>query len=112
ESALQMIVTDLGPDDTSGTADDVVQEVNDTFEQVFTKYSIANFIDGIYTPETADLFDPRFHYNTIDLKGTIDLADGTVVLPGVRTGIFPSGGTYPVNSIHREVRPWCSDYIV
>ena len=110
--ALQKVVTDLGPDDTLGTADDVVQEVNDTFEQLFTKYSIANFIDGIYTPQTADLFDPRFHYNTIDLKGTINLAGGTVVLPGVKTGVFPSNGTYPINSIHREVRPWCSDYIV
>lgn len=111
EGAQQKIITS-GPDGTLGTADDVVSLVHDTFEQLFTKYSIANFIDGIYTPETADLFDPRFHYNTIDLKGTVNLAGGTIVLPGVNTGWFPSNGTYPASSIHREVRPWCSDYIV
>ncbi len=69
--------------------------------------------DGaVATTDNKSAFDPRFRYNTIDLKGTINLASGTVVLPGVRTESYPSGGSYPVQDIHRLVYPWCSDYLV
>ena len=86
------------------------------FSQTFTKFCIANYIDGIYdgvyNDPADELFDPRFHYNTIDLRGTVNLSSGTKVLPGVRTGQFPTTGTYPIERIHRLVRPWCSDYVV
>jgi hypothetical protein len=64
------------------------------------------------TTNNKSAFDPRFRYNTIDLKGTVNLASGTMVLPGVRTQTYPSGGSYPVQDIHRLVYPWCSDYLV
>ena len=64
------------------------------------------------TTDNKSAFDPRFRYNTIDLKGTINLSNGTVVLPGVRTASYPAGGSYPVIDIHRLVYPWCADYLV
>jgi hypothetical protein len=86
------------------------------FKQTFTKFCIANYIDGIYdgvyNDPANDLFDPRFHYNTIDLRGTVNLSSGTIVLPGVRQGQFPTNGTYPIQQVHRTVRPWCADYLV
>jgi len=68
---------------------------------------VHNPVDGIYAANNNALFDPRFHYNTIDLKGTVNLSNGTVVLPGVRTGYYPSGGTYPATDIHRAIRAPC-----
>jgi len=84
----------------------------ESFPQIYCKFAIANFIDGIYADNASDLFDPRFHYTTIDLRGTVNLATGTIVLPGVRTSVFPSGGSYPVTSIDRLVYPWATDYVV
>ncbi len=108
-----------GPDGIPNTADDGESIVTyDTFENIYVKFALANFIDGIYSDNgefagsDSDIFDPRFLYNTIDLKGTINLDSGTIVLPGVRREIFPSTGTYPVNDIHRKVIPWASDYII
>jgi hypothetical protein len=83
------------------------------FELTYTKFAIANFIDGIYADNASDLFEPQFHYNTIDLRGTVDLWNGTIVLPGVRTSVFPEfGGAYPVEDIDRLVYPWATDYMV
>jgi len=82
------------------------------FSLTYTKFAIANFIDGIYASNESTFTDPRFHYETIDLKGTINLWSGTVVLPGVRTSYFPIDGAYPIQSIDRLVYPWCSDYVV
>lgn len=101
-----------GPDRIDGTADDKDVIYYDTFEQIYTKFVIANFIDGVYKDNESDLFDPRFHYNTIDLRGTVNLATGTIVLPGVRTSVFPEAGGYPVQSIDRKVIPWGCDYLV
>lgn len=101
-----------GQDRIEGTADDRAVIYNDSFEQIYTKFVIANFIDGIYKDNASDLFDPRFHYNTIDLRGTVNLATGTIVLPGVRTSVFPEAGGYPVQSIHRKIIPWGCDYVV
>lgn len=85
---------------------------DEPFEQTYSKFAIANFVDGIYKDSESDLWDPRFYYNTIDLRGTINLATGTVVLPGVRTGVYPRTGGYPVAAIHRNVIPWGADYLV
>jgi hypothetical protein len=112
EAGAQQTVDDIGPDGQAGTTDDSRQIFHDTFEELYAKYAIANFIDGIYQANSNALFDPRFHYNTIDLRGTVNLASGTIVLPGVRTGVYPQGGTYPVTDIHREVWPWAMDYVV
>lgn len=102
-----------GPDNVLGTADDQTKSFNDSFTEVYLKFALANFIDGIYAANDNALFDPRFHYNTIDLRGTVNLATGTVVLPGVRTGVYPQGGgSYPVIDIHRPLSPWCMDYLV
>ncbi len=94
----------------------VESATGEEFSQTFAKFCIANYIDGIYdgvyNDPAEDQFDPRFHYNTIDLRGTVNLSSGTIVLPGVRTGQFPTTGTYPIEQVHRGVRPWCSDYVV
>jgi hypothetical protein len=83
------------------------------FDLTYTKFGIANFIDGIYKDnEVTDLFDSRFIYNTIDLRGTVNLATGTIVLPGVRTDVFPEAGGYPVQSIDRRIIPYGFDYFV
>ena len=103
-------ITVPGPDGIIDTADDIVG--HDTFEQFYAKFAIANFIDGVYADNALDLFDPRFHYNTIDLRGTVNLVTGTIVLPGVNRASFPGGGTYPATSIHRSVRPWSTDYVI
>ena len=83
ETGAQWTQLEPGPDGEVGTLDDKEVVFYDSFEHLYTKFMIANFIDGIYRDEYEDLFDPRFHYNTIDLRGTINLATGTIVLPGV-----------------------------
>lgn len=110
---------DPGPDGVVGTADDGEPvRTRDSFENIYVKFALANFIDGIYSDNgefagsDTDVFDPRFIYNTIDLKGTVNLSDGIIVLPGVRRSIFPVTGTYPVQDIHRLVIPWASDYLI
>ena len=80
------------------------------FEHTYTKFAIANFVDGVYTDDP-NLFDSRFRYNTIDLKGTVNLWTGTIKLPGVATGEFPVNGVYPATSIHRPCIPWGCDYV-
>ena len=100
---------DKGESDYIKLIENATEEV---FAQTYCKFAIANFIDGIYKDNESDLFDPRFHYSTIDLRGTVNLATGTVVLPGVRTSVFPAGGSYPVTSIDRLVYPWGCDYLV
>jgi hypothetical protein len=112
EAGAQQTYRDAGPDGVLYTADDTFQTFHDTFDELYSKYAIANFIDGIYAANDNALFDPRFHYNTIDLKGTVNLSNGTIVLPGVETGVYPNGGTYPVTAIHRDLRPYCMDYLV
>ena len=112
EGAQYTIATGPGNDGAYGTADDAMTTYNDTFDQIYTKFIIANFIDGIYKDEYSDLFDSRFHYNTIDLRGTINLTSGTITLPGVRTDVFPDTGGYPVEDIDRPVIPWGCDYFV
>jgi hypothetical protein len=112
EAGAQQTYRDAGPDATLFTGDDTFKTFHDSFDELYSKYAIANFIDGIYTANDNALFDPRFHYNTIDLKGTVNLSNGTIVLPGVRTGVYPNGGSYPVTDIHRDLRPYCSDYLV
>jgi hypothetical protein len=92
----------------------------ENFSQTYCKFALANFIDGIYSfndPDPNDdtpsgIFDPRFHYTTIDLRGTVNLPSGTIVLPGVKTQVYPAGGSYPVTDIDRPVNPWCMDYLV
>jgi hypothetical protein len=101
-----------GPDDLPGTDDDEESVTNDTYAQVYAKWCIANFIDGIYKGNESQLFDPRFIYQTIDLRGTVNLATGTIHLPGVRTTVFPQNATYPVISDDRLVIPWAADYLV
>jgi hypothetical protein len=101
-----------GPDALAGTVDDESVKTHDSFEQVYAKWCIANFIDGIYKGNETALNDPRFIYNTIDLRGTVNLATGTIVLPGVKTAVFPGTGSYPVISNDRLVYPWCADYVV
>jgi len=112
EAGAQFTQVEPGPDGELGTVDDETVLFNDSFANLYTKFMIANFIDGIYKEEYADLFDPRFHYNTLDLRGTVNLSTGTIVLPGVRTDIFPKSGGYPVQSIDRKVIPWGCDYLV
>jgi hypothetical protein len=110
--------TDPGPDGVINTApDDLAPRGDDKiyfdrFDQIYAKFMLANFIDGIYKDNASDLFDPRFHYNTIDLRGTVNLATGTIVLPGVRTQVYPETGTFPVQDNDRLVYPWASDYLV
>jgi hypothetical protein len=82
------------------------------FGLTYTKFAIANFIDGIYASNESTFSDPRFRYDTIDLRGTVNLWSGTIVLPGVRTSYFPTDGAYPIQSIDRLVYPWCTDYMV
>lgn len=101
-----------GKDGLAGTSDDLTSVTNDTFDQVYAKWCIANFIDGIYKGNESQLYDPRFIYQTIDLRGTVNLATGTIVLPGVKTTVLPQNGTYPVISDDRLVYPWAADYLV
>ncbi|MCC7477855.1 hypothetical protein IT575_05295 [bacterium] len=127
EAGAQLTVTALGPDKLAGTpddntflsggdgvvgtGDDKTQVVHDTFEQIYAKFAIANFVDGIYA-NNEEFFDSRFFYNTIDLRGTVNLVSGQIVLPGVQTGVFPTNGAYPVNVNDRPVIPWGCDYLV
>ena len=83
----------------------------DTFQQLYAKFAIANFVDGINSSDQ-DQFDKRFHYETIDLRGTVNLSSGTIQLPGVRVGVFPTNGTYPAVANDRLVFPWAMDYLV
>jgi len=83
----------------------------DTFEQLYTKFAIANFVDGINADDQTQ-FDSRFHYNTIDLRGTVNLSTGTIQLPGVRVGVFPENSAYPAIQNDRLVIPWGIDYLV
>jgi hypothetical protein len=83
----------------------------DTFEQLYTKFALANFIDGINADDQTQ-FDSRFHYNTIDLRGTVNLSNGTIQLPGVRVGVFPQNSAYPAIQNDRLVIPWGVDYLV
>ena len=89
----------------------IEKATGEPFEHTYIKFAIANYVDGIYKPEESDLFADWFHYDTVDLRGTVNLATGTVVLPGVRTGIFPEAGSYPIEDIHRSVFPWGTDYL-
>ena len=91
------------------TVDGVTHQ--DTFEQLYTKFAIANFVDGINANDQTQ-FDDRFHYDTIDLRGTVNLSTGTIQLPGVRVGVFPSNGAYPAIENDRLVIPWGIDYLV
>lgn len=101
-----------GPDGLAGTDDDETSVTNDAYDQVYAKWCIANFIDGIYKGNESQLYDPRFIYQTIDLRGTVNLATGTIVLPGVKTTVLPQNGTFPVISDDRLVYPWAADYLV
>jgi hypothetical protein len=103
-------IIDTAPDDLAARGDDTIYF--DRFDQIYAKFMIANFIDGIYKDNATDLFDPRFHYNTIDLRGTVNLSDGTIILPGVKTQVYPEDGKYPVIDTDRGVYPWASDYLV
>jgi hypothetical protein len=91
------------------TVDGVTHQ--DTFQQLYTKFAIANFVDGINANDQTQ-FDDRFHYDTIDLRGTVNLSTGTIQLPGVRVGVFPSNGAYPAIENDRLVIPWGVDYLV
>jgi len=112
EAGAEFTQIEPGADGELGTPDDEAVLFHDSFENLYTKFMIANFIDGIYKDEYEDLFDPMFHYNTLDLRGTVNLSSGTIVLPGVRTDVFPESGGYPVQSIDRKVIPWGCDYVV
>jgi len=112
EAGAQWTTWEAGVDEIQGTPDDVKHVYNDSFEQLYAKFLIANFVDGIYKDNASDLFDPWFHYNTIDLRGTINLVTGSVVMPGVNTAVFPESGSYPITAIDREVIPWGCDYLV
>ena len=83
----------------------------DTFQQVYAKFAIANFVDGISATDVGQ-FDDRFHYDTIDLRGTVNLSSGTIQLPGVRVGVFPTNNSYPAIANDRLVLPWAIDYLV
>jgi hypothetical protein len=87
------------------------QTFQDTFQQLYAKFAIANFVDGISANDVTQ-FDDRFHYDTIDLRGTVNLSSGTIQLPGVRVGVFPTNGSYPAIANDRLVRPWAIDYVV
>jgi len=84
----------------------------DTFQQLYAKFAIANFVDGINAADDQTQFDKRFHYDTIDLRGTVNLSTGTIQLPGVRVGVFPQTGTYPAIANDRLCLPWGCDYLV
>jgi len=85
------------------------------FETVFTKWSLANLVDGIYvSPDSplAETTNPWLHYLTFDIRGHI-AGNETDRLPGVPIMRLPAEGeTFPVSRPAIRLNPWCQHYAV
>jgi len=95
--------------------DIIERATGESFEVIFTKWSLANFIDGIYVSEDSPLSstnNPWLHYLTFDIRGTVGM-DEESRLPGVPVLRLPGeGDTYPVMRSLIPLNPYCAHYAI
>ena len=101
---------------SAGTPVALIETVTgEPFETVFTKWSLANLVDGLYVAADSPLAEstnPWVHYLTFDIKGHI-AGNDTERLPGVPIMRLPAEGeTFPVQRPAIRVNPWCQHYVV
>ncbi|OGK12084.1 MAG: hypothetical protein A2Y63_01160 [Candidatus Riflebacteria bacterium RBG_13_59_9] len=93
----------------------VERATGEDFEVVFTKWSMANFIDGIYVSDDSPLNstdNPWLHYLTFDIRSTVDLEEENR-LPGVPVMRLPGeSDTYPVTRSLIPLSPYCAHYAI
>ncbi len=103
---------------THGGSDpvEIVENITgEDFEVVYTKWMLANLIDGIYVEEDSPLSssnNPWLHYLTFDIESTVGM-DETNRLPGPPILRLPGeGDSYPVTRSLIELAPYCAHYTI
>ncbi len=118
-SAIRKIYTVGG----TGPVQIIENATGEKFDVIFTRWALANFVDGLYIDESSPLSryienddpttgNPWLHYLTLDIRGVIG-GDPNRRLPGVPVLWLPSEtDIYPVTRTLLPLRPWAADYVV
>lgn len=101
---------------SAGTPVTLIETVTgEPFETVFTKWSLANMVDGLFVSLDSPLSEttnPWVHYLSFDIKGSI-AGNQTERLPGVPIMRMPAEGeTFPIRRPAIRVNAWCQHYAV
>ncbi len=91
----------------------------ENFESIYTKWMLANFIDGIFVDPSTDAGstlsstnNPWLHYLTFDIRSTVGM-DENRRLPGVPVLRLPGEtDTYPVTRSLIPLNPYCAQYTI
>ncbi len=101
----------------------IEQATGEKFDVIFTRWALANFVDGLYIDEGSPLSrnienndpstgNPWLHYLTFDIRGAIG-GDPNRRLPGMPILWLPTEtDVYPVSRSQITLKPWTADYVV
>lgn len=97
----------------------IEKATGEKFESIYTKWMLANFVDGAFVDPTTsagsvltETNNPWLHYLTFDIRSTVGMEEANR-LPGMPVLRLPGEtDTYPVTRSLIPLNPYCAQYTI